>query len=65
MEESTEWVESTEHPGYRVKFLKYNNCTIEVYRPILDDAERKKREAEVKAAAERALLYYYREKGEL
>ena len=65
MEESTEWVESTEHPGYRVKVMKVGNNTVEVYRPILDEAERKKRENHVKTVVERVLFDYYRRKGEI
>lgn len=65
METATEWVESTEHPGYMVKYIKYGECNIELYRPILDEAERKKREAYVKTVAEKVLYSYYKRKGEL
>ena len=65
MEEGTEWVESTEHPGYMVKYMQFGECSIEVYRPILSDAERKKREAYVKTVAEKVLFNHYRRKGEL
>mgnify|MGYP003313502568 CR=1 FL=1 len=53
-----ERVEDPEHPGYRKKTMLYGNCRIEVYRPILDEKERKKREAHVKTwrrAVERSL----------
>ena len=60
-----EWVESTEHPGYKMKVIKYGNCTIKVYRPELDKAERAKREAHVKRVAEKVLFDYYKRKGEL
>ena len=64
MEPTTEWVESTEHPSYKVKVIKYGNCTIEIYRPELDKAERAKREAHIKAVAERTLFNYYSRKEE-
>lgn len=38
------WEISEERPGYRVKRLKHKNVTIDVYRPILSDEEREKRE---------------------
>lgn len=64
MEIISDWTESTEHPGYRVKVMKHGNATLEVYRPILNDAERKKIEAHVKAVAERTLYNYYKRKEE-
>ncbi len=64
MEPTTEWVESAEHPGYKMKVIKYGNCTIEVYRPELDKAERAKIEAHVKAVAEKTLFNYYKRKEE-
>ena len=44
MSDFKDWMESKEYPGYRVKHLRYKNATIEVYRPILSDEERIKRE---------------------
>lgn len=38
------------HDGYRTKTIKVGNCTIEINRPILDDAERAKREDAVRHA---------------
>ena len=43
----TDWVTGI-HPGYRTKVIKTENATIEINRPILDDAERAKREEEVR-----------------
>ena len=61
MNDSAEWTESLDHPGYRAKTIQYNGCTIEIFRPILDDKERAKREAHIKNVAETALRnYYYR-----
>ena len=62
MTTQTEWEISTEHPGYRMKVIELNGCTIKVLRPILDEKERAKREAHVKAVAERVLRDYYKRK---
>lgn len=53
------WTPSTEHPGYKVKTIQKGNCTIQILRPELDDKERKRREAQVKAVAERVLREHY------
>ncbi len=62
MNTEAEWTDSPEYPGYQVKVIKHGCCTIELFRPILDKAERAKREAQVKAAAEAVLRSYYRRK---
>lgn len=62
MEFSDAWKPATDRPGYMVKLVKGDGWTGEIYRPILDDAERKKREAQVKAVAERTLYNYYARK---
>ena len=49
MTETDGWVTGI-HPGYRTKVIKTKNATIEINRPILDDAERAKREEEVRQA---------------
>ena len=36
--------------GYRTKVIQVGNATIEIHRPILTDAERNKRESQVKDA---------------
>ena len=64
MEFSKEWVESTEHPGYMMLIVKHGNCTVELYRPILDPAERAKREAHFRAVCESVLANHYRRKME-
>ena len=56
------WADSPAHPGYKVKIIKHGNCTIEILRPILDERERKKREAHIKAVAESTLASYYKRK---
>ena len=56
---SEEWTPSTEHPGYMVKTIKRELYSVEIYRPILEDAEKKKREAYLKSVAERVLSNYY------
>ena len=58
----TEWEVSTEHPGYRMKVIESNGCTIKIFRPILDEKERAKREAHVKNVVERVLRDYYKRK---
>lgn len=62
MNTPTEWRDSPEHPGYKVKEIKHGNCTIQLLRPELDKTERAKREAHVKAVAEKTLLNYYKRK---
>ena len=62
MNATTEWVDAPEHPGYKVKEIKHGNCMIQIFRPELDKAERAKREAHVKAVAEKTLLNYYKRK---
>ena len=47
MTETDGWVTGI-HPGYRTKVIKTANATIEINRPILDEAERAKREEEVR-----------------
>ena len=64
MNTSTEWVDSPEHPGYRVKTIKHGNCTIQVLRPILDDKERRRREAQAVAVTSRVLRDIYIRKEE-
>lgn len=44
-----EWMTGI-NPGYRTKFVQFDNCTIEINRPILDDDEREKREETVRRA---------------
>lgn len=56
----SEWTESLERPGYRMKVIQMPNCTVRVFRPILDPAERARREAYVKAVCESVLSSYYR-----
>ena len=58
----TEWAQSPEHPGYRIKVIQRNGCTIEILRPELSAEEQTKREAHVKAVAERVLRDYYKGK---
>lgn len=46
---SSEWVTGIRE-GYRTKVIQVGNATIEIHRPILTDAERNKRENQVKNA---------------
>ena len=65
MNETAEWVEAPEQPGYMKKELKHGECSITIYRPILDEKERAKRIAHLKTVAESVLSSYYKRKGEL
>jgi hypothetical protein len=60
MENTNLWAPSPDHPGYTEKIVKKGNVTLHILRPELTDQERKKREAEIKVAAEAALREYYR-----
>jgi len=53
------WADSPEHPGYKCKTIKCGSCTIQILRPELDAKEQAKREAHLKAVAERTLSNYY------
>lgn len=44
-----EWVTGIRE-GYRTKVIRVGNATVEIHRPILTDAERSKREDQVKDA---------------
>lgn len=59
MSTTTEWVASTEHPGYHEKVITKGNVTIHILRPELSDTERKKRENHLKKVAETTLRDYY------
>ena len=52
------WASSPEHEGYRFKTITKGACTITILRPELGEAERTRREAHLKAAAEKALKKY-------
>lgn len=54
------WKEAPDRPGYRVKTIKHGNATIEVYRPILSEAEQKKRESYAASVAGSVLASYYK-----
>ena len=58
----SDWTESTERPGYKIKVIKHGEATVRIFRPILDEAERKKREDHLKRVAEAALRDYYKRK---
>ena len=49
MQDNDGWVTNVKE-GYRTKIIQLDNCTVTVHRPILDDAERAKREERVKDA---------------
>lgn len=37
-------------PGYETKIVQVGNCTVRIHSPILDQAERERREEQVKNA---------------
>ncbi len=41
------WTLSEKRPGYRCKTIQAGKCTVVIYRPILSDEERKRREAQI------------------
>jgi len=53
------WTISTDRPGYRCKTLQHGNCTIEIYRPIVTEAEAAKNEETARKALESALRSIY------
>ena len=67
MEYGPDWLDAPDKPGYKFKELKIELknggcCNVTIYRPILDDAERKKREDHLKRVAESVLASYYKRK---
>ena len=62
MNTTLQWAPSPEHPGYMAAEIKHGNCTIQIFRPELDKAERTKREIHIKAVAESVLASYYKRK---
>lgn len=58
MSDTDIWVELPEHPGYRCKLINRGNITIRVFRPILTDAGRKRREQQIMSAVGKILSNY-------
>ena len=52
------WVELPEYPGYRCKLIQRGNTTIRVFRPIMTDTVRKRREQQIMSAVGRILRKY-------
>ena len=52
------WIELPERPGYRCKIIQQGNITIRVFRPILSDAERHRRERNIMSSVGRILRNY-------
>lgn len=63
-EYSEDWTLSEERPGYHFKTLRYKNCTINVYSPILTPEEKEKREKHVIRILESVMGDYLRRKAE-
>ena len=58
MSEKSCWVELPEHPGYLCKTIQRGNTTIHIFRPIMTDTERKRREQQIMSAIGRILIKY-------
>ena len=58
MSDVDSWVELPEHPGYRCKLIKHGNTTIRVFRPILTDKDRQRREQQIMSAVGKILRNY-------
>lgn len=52
------WVELPEHPGYRCKLIQRGTITIRVFRPILTETGRKRREQQIMSAVGKTLSKY-------
>lgn len=58
----TDWTLSQTCPGYREKTIQRGPATITIRRPILDEAEMKKREKQVQATLAPVLRGYFNRK---
>ena len=58
MSDTDYWVELPEYPGYRCKLIQRGNTTIRVFRPIMTDTARKRREQQVMSVVGKILSKY-------
>ena len=58
MSDTDSWVVLPERPGYRCKLIKHGNITIRVFRPIMTDTERQRREQQIMSSVGRILRNY-------
>ena len=58
----SEWTPSQTCPGYREKTIQHGHATIVIRRPILDEAERAKREKRAKDTLGRVMTDYIHRK---
>lgn len=58
----SDWTISTTCPGYREKTIQRGDATIIIRRPILDEAERAKREKQVRDGLAPVLRDYLKRK---
>ena len=58
MSDTDIWIELPERPGYRCKIIQNGNITIRVFRPILNDVERHRRERQIMSSVGRILRKY-------
>ena len=58
MSDTDGWEVLSERPGYRCKLIERGNITIRIFRPILTDAEQKKRETQIMSVVGRILRKY-------
>ena len=52
------WVELPDYPGYLCKIIQRGNTTIRIFRPIMTETERKRREQQIMSARGRILSKY-------
>lgn len=55
-----DWPVSETHPGYRVGIIEMEGCKARVFRPILDEAARRKAEKRIAKAVSDLMADYYR-----
>ena len=58
MSDTSCWVELPDHPGYLCKTIQRGNTTIRIFRPIMTDTERKRREQQIMSTVGRILSKY-------
>lgn len=54
------WKPAPDRPGYRRKIIQTSQATIIIDRPILDEAEEAKAQAQARATLESAMRSYYK-----
>ena len=58
MNDTDDWDVLPERPDYRCKLITHGNITIRIFRPILTDEQRNKREHQIMSSVGRILRKY-------